>query len=255
MVGGGGIINPIISWFFPPVQRCRVRFVIWMCAYVMLQSRNGPYIISPLPVDNQSYFTPVDIIFQPVFAMSCIYSFSHYTILMRIHVVLWSSGNSWNSWRCFCLCQTRISGTMKCYTKLSSMKKIFDKNVWYFLCHVLHDLWPPKGVILAKFLSPNTSNNLEIVCQCDCASPDNLWQLMGTAWAWQYRHIRLGYALRRYYVTNLARIGANFRNFKLIVGHIDLITVRYFWSVAHWQWVTSSVAWHCIYLEMYLKTV
>ena len=79
----------------------------------------------------------------------------------------------------------------------------------------------PKGVIFAKFLSQNTSNNLEIVCQCECASMDNLWQPMGTARACQYRHIKLGYALRRYYVTNLARIGANFRNFKLIVGHIN----------------------------------
>ena len=58
---------------------------------------------------------------------------------------------------------------------------------------------------------------------------------MGTAWAWQYRHIRLGYALRRYFTTNLVRIGVNFRDFKLIVGRIN-------WSYcnplfcAHWQW-------------------
>ena len=105
---------------------------------------------------------------------------------------------------------------MQNYHPWISSPKMSD--IW---CHVLHDLWPPKGVIFAKFLSQNTSNNLEMLCQCECASPDNLWQLMGTAWAWQYRHIRLGYALRRYYVTNLARIGANFRNFKLIVGHIN----------------------------------
>ena len=50
---------------------------------------------------------------------------------------------------------------------------------------------------------------------------DNLWQPMGTARAWQYRHIKTWIRSWRYYVTNLARIGANFRNFKLIVGHIN----------------------------------
>ena len=102
-------------------------------------------------------------------------------------------------------------------------------------CHVFHDLWPSKGVIFAKFLSENISKNLKILCQCEYASPDNLWQFMGTAWAWQCRHIRLEYALRRYFRTNLVRIGVNFRDFKLIEGRIN-------WSYcnplfcAHWQW-------------------
>ena len=109
-----------------------------MCTYSMLQSRNGPYIIFPLPVDNQSYFTLFDIIFQPVFPISFIYLFSHYTILMRIHVVLWSSGNSWNSWRCFCLCQTRISGTMKCYAKLSSMKIFAKCLIFRVMCFTIY---------------------------------------------------------------------------------------------------------------------
>ena len=87
--------------------------------------------------------------------------------------------------------------------------------------HMLHDVWPPKGIIFAKFISQNTLKNLEIVCQCEYASPDNLWHLIGTAWAWQYRHIRLGYALRRYLMTNFVRIGANFRDFELIVGRIN----------------------------------
>ena len=86
---------------------------------------------------------------------------------------------------------------------------------------VLHELRPPKGIIFAKFISHNTFKNLEIVCQCEYASPDYLWQLMGTAWAWRYRHIRLGCALRRYFMTNFVRIGANFRDFELIVGRIN----------------------------------
>ena len=131
--------------------------------------------------------------------------------------------------------------------------KMFDIS-----CNVLHDVWPPKGVIFAQYLLQNTSKNLEIVCQCEYASPDNLWQLMGTAWNevchlpcahvlcfspgmahilfWQYRHIWLGYALRRYFMTNLVRICIHFRDFKLIVGCIiDLIAVHYFY-----QWTNGS---------------
>ena len=78
-------------------------------------------------------------------------------------------------------------------------------------CHVLHDLWRPKCVILAVY-SQNTSKNLEILCQCQYASSDNIWQ---------FRHIRLGYVLRRYFMTNLVWISANFRNFKVIVGRIN----------------------------------
>ena len=102
-------------------------------------------------------------------------------------------------------------------------------------CHVFHELWTSKGVNYAKFLSENISKNLKIVCQCEYASPDNLWLLMGTAWAWQNRHIRLGYALRRYFMTHLVRIAVNFRDFKLIVVRIN-------WSYCnplfctHWQW-------------------
>ena len=72
--------------------------------------------------------------------------------------------------------------------------KIFAKNVWDFVSCASR-CTAPKRRYFAKFLSQNTSNNLKIVCQFECASPDNLWQLMGTAWAWQYRYIRLGYAL------------------------------------------------------------
>ena len=42
----------------------------------------------------------------------------------------------------------------------------------------------------ADLCNCTTSKNLEILCQCEYASPENLWKLMGTAWAWQYRHIR-----------------------------------------------------------------
>ena len=81
-----------------------------------------------------------------------------------------------------------------------------------FRVNVLHDLWPQKTLFLRNFFH----KTLPIISKLY-----DSWQPMGTAKAWQYRHIKLGYALRRYYVTNLARIGANFRNFKLIVGHIN----------------------------------
>ena len=51
-------------------------------------------------------------------------------------------------------------------------------------CNVLHDLWTSKGVIFAKFISQNTSKYLEMLCQCEYALHDNLWQLLGTTWAW-----------------------------------------------------------------------
>ena len=51
-------------------------------------------------------------------------------------------------------------------------------------------------------------------------------------------------------MTNLVRIGANFRDFKVI----DHISVDYFWSV-HPLTVTSSVTWQCIHFEMYVTTV
>ena len=59
-----------------------------------------------------------------------------------------------------------------------------------------------------------------------------------------------GYVLRRYFMTNSVRIGANFRDFKVI----DHISVDYFWSV-HPLTVTSSVTWQCIHFEMYVTTV
>ena len=76
--------------------------------------------------------------------------------------------------------------------------------IFRVMCFTMYG--PKRRLVFAKFLSQNTSNNLAIVCQCECASMDNLWQPVGTARAWQYRHIKLGYALRRYYVTNLTRI-------------------------------------------------
>ena len=51
------------------------------CAHVMLQSRNGPYTISPLSVDNQSYFTPVNIIFSQ-------YSHIIYVVVMGTYAML-----------------------------------------------------------------------------------------------------------------------------------------------------------------------
>ena len=97
---------------------------------------------------------------------------------------------------------------------------IFAQNVWYFV-RCASRLIAQKRVIFAKFLSQNTSKNLEILCQCEYASLNDLWQLMGTVWAWQNRHIRLGYALRRYFMTKVVWIGANFRDFKLIIGRIN----------------------------------
>ena len=98
--------------------------------------------------------------------------------------------------------------------------KIFAKNVWYFVPWSSRFM-TPKRRYFCWMSSQSTFKNLEMVWQCEYASPDNSWQLMATACTWQYRHIRLGYSLRRYYMTNLARIGANFRDFKLIVGHIN----------------------------------
>ena len=179
----------------------------------MLQSRNGPYIIFPLPVDNQSYFTPFDIIFQPVFPISFIYSISQYT-----HVLYWCESMLFYGAQVI----HGIHGGVSAYAKheflvqwhvianchpWKSSPKMFD-----ILCHVLHDLWPQKALFLRNFFQQNIDKNVEIVCQCEYASPHNSWQLMGTAWAWQYRHIRLGCALTRYYMTNLTKIGSNFRD-------------------------------------------
>ena len=52
-------------------------------------------------------------------------------------------------------------------------KKIFGPFASRFMA--------PSGVIVVKFLSQNISKNLEMLCQCEYTSPDNLWQLMGTA--------------------------------------------------------------------------
>ena len=122
--------------------------------------------------------------------------------------------------------------------------------------HVLHDLWPPKGIIFVKFLSQNTLKNLEFVCQCEYASPDNLWHLMGTAWAWRYRHIKLEIRSQKVFMTNFVRLCANFRDFEPIVARTyKLILLQ---SIIFYQWLidmTSSMAWHCIHLDMYGKTV
>ena len=73
---GGNIINPIISCLFHSMgtamsgEICHLNVRIF---YASVQELNGPYIIFPLPVDNQSYLTPFDIIFQPVFPISFIY--------------------------------------------------------------------------------------------------------------------------------------------------------------------------------------
>ena len=65
---------------------------------------------------------------------------------------------------CFCPCQTRISGAMKCNSKWSSIK-IFAKKRSDSSCNELHDLWTSKGVIFAKFISQNTGE----VCHLPCA--------------------------------------------------------------------------------------
>ena len=54
------------------------------CAHVLYFS---PYNIFHVPCNNKSYLTLFDIVFQPLFPISFMYSFSHYIILMRIHVV------------------------------------------------------------------------------------------------------------------------------------------------------------------------
>ena len=64
------------------------------------------------------------------------------------------------------------------------------------------------------------------------------------------------YALRKYFMTNFVRLCANFRDFELIVARTyKLILLQ---SIIFYQWLidmTSSVAWHCIHLDMYGKTV
>ena len=122
-------------------------------------------------------------------------------------------------------------------------------------CYVLHDLWPSKGVIFAKFISQNTSKYLEILCQCEYASPDNLYQLLRITWALQYQHIGLGNALRRYFMTILFRIDASFRICKLIVGRINWSYFSPLFLVRAPTDSASSVFWHRIYFEMYASTV
>ena len=132
-----------------------------------------------------------------------------------VHVLCLSPGMA----HIFPLPAERFSGTMKCHNKWSSMKIFAQKNVWCFVPCASRFLAPKMGVILAIY-SQNTSKNLAILCQCEYASPDNLWQLMGTAWAWQYRRIRRDMFSEGIY-DNLVIIGANFRDFKVIVGRIN----------------------------------
>ena len=147
---GNNIIKLIISCLFHSMGTAMSGEVChFPCAHVICISPGMAHllfsscqlIISPISPLLTYYFSEVPI--------SCIYSFSHYIILMRIHVVLERSGNSWNSWMCLCSCQTRIYSTMKCYNKWSSMK-IFAKHS-DISCHVLHDLWPPKSVNFRDF--------------------------------------------------------------------------------------------------------
>ena len=62
-------------------------------------------------------------------------------------------------------------------------------------CHVLHDLWPQKALFLRNFFH----KTLPIISKLYASASVhqwiiNIWQPMGTARAWQYRHIKLGYA-------------------------------------------------------------
>ena len=104
----------------------------------MHRSRNGPYIIFPLPVDNQSYFTPFDIIFQSVFPISFIYSFSYFIILMRIHVVLYSAQVIHGIHGCVSAHARHEFLTQTNGHPRKSSPKLYDIS-----CRVLHDLWPP----------------------------------------------------------------------------------------------------------------
>ena len=53
------------------------------------------------------------------------------------------------------------------------------KKIFRAICFTIY---APKCVIFVKFISQNISKNIEMLCQCEYASPDNLWQLMGTAY-------------------------------------------------------------------------
>ena len=88
------------------------------------------------------------------------------------HVLLYHLGTAWcqlSSLRtCLCLSPgmahifplpaERFSGTMKVITNAHPWKSL-RKKMFDVLCHVLHDFWPPNGVILAIY-SKNTSKNL-----------------------------------------------------------------------------------------------
>ena len=56
-----------------------------------------------------------------------------------------------------------------------------------------------------------------------------------------------------FFYDHLVRIGATFRDFKLIVGHINWSYCSPLFLIS--GLLTCSVAWHCIYLEMYVTTV
>ena len=149
---GNNTIKFIIFWLFNVwVHRYQVRFVIFLVLMFMLQSRNGPYTIFPLSVDNQSYFTPFNIIFSQFFPY---HLFIHLVIILyecesllfySTHVIHRIHGSVYAFARHEFLARWNvITNGHPC----KSSPKMSDIS-W----HVLHDIWSPKGVMFAKFLS------------------------------------------------------------------------------------------------------
>ena len=74
-------------------------------------------------------------------------------------------------------------------------------------CHVLHDVWPQKAF---GFCEISFTKTLPIISKLYASASVHQWIIYGSLWGppghGSIAILKLGYALRRYYVTNLTRI-------------------------------------------------